>query len=34
MMGYNEPEKRELTGKNGEPLVKNIIKWGDKEIEI
>ena len=27
-------DRRELTGADGAPLIKNVIKWGDKEIEI
>lgn len=34
MLGFNAPTKTEITGKNGEPLIPQTIKWGDKEIEI
>ena len=34
MLGYNVPEKKELTGANGTPLIPQTIKWGDKIIQI
>jgi hypothetical protein len=30
----DQRDRQEWTGKDGAPLIKNVIKWGDKEIEI